>query len=92
MQHGASSTPLPHPPMRTRPHTASRWHSGQVRAYAGWSGSCRSGSPVCARSHRRFTDVFHRVALTLDRVPSVGWCNRFEYGLLLLLLHCSTTA
>ena len=36
--------------------------------------------------HRwRFTDVFHRVALTLDRVPSVGWCNRFEYGLLLLL-------
>ena len=41
---------------------------------------------MCARSHRRFTDVFHRVALTLDRVPSVGWCNRFEYGLLLLLL------
>ena len=41
---------------------------------------------VHGRSDGHFLVLLLRVALTLDRVPSVGWCNRFEYDLLLLLL------
>ena len=61
-----------------------QWNNiGPTRA-----GPVRAGVAVLCVHGRTgvFTDVFHRVALTLDRVPSVGWCNRFEYALLLLLL------
>ena len=60
---------------------------------AGWARALRGGracmewqSCVCTVAATVTGFVFLTVALTLNRVPSVGWCIRYEYGLLLLLL------
>ena len=93
MQYGAGSTPLPHPSLRTRPphsFALAQWITiGPMRA-----GPVRAGVAVLYVHGRSdgYRLVFLTVALTLNRVPSVGWCPTVSYGLRAKLVTAAQSA